>query len=440
MAARSLEQLSSIVSRNAAVLSQKLEARNISSPTIQDVNAPDLSEIDSVAATELVNAARELQAIVQGREEQLNLLGFSAFDSVSVGILLEFNIPSLVPLEGAISLHDLSAKTGLSEDKLTRIVRYAIINFILREPEPGAIAHTALSAALARDPKFATYLRLCLVDLAPVNAALPAALRRWPASESVTECAVNAAFDTSEPFFAWLSRDATRQARFDQGMAGFAGAGRSSAVEIAAFPWGAALPAEAVVVDVGGGKGHFSKALARAFPKFRVTVQDRKEVVEAVLRDDDDGGETGSIDGVRFQAHSFFDPQPLHGADVYFLRQVIHDWPDREAAGILRALTPALKPGARVLVSEYGVPSPGEMQTSSSASAGQQQQHGPGILEAKHIRQMDLQMMAVLNAKERSADEFAKLFALADERLKFKGAHRAPGDRKVCIFEAVWEP
>ncbi|KAI1346685.1 S-adenosyl-L-methionine-dependent methyltransferase [Xylaria sp. FL0043] len=456
MAARSLEQLSSIVSRNAAVLSQKLEVRNISSPTIQDVNAPDLSEVDSVAATELVNAARELQAIVQSREEQLNLLGFSAFDSVSVGILLEFNIPSLVPLEGAISLHDLSAKTGLSEDKLSRIVRYAITNFILREPEPGAIAHTALSAALARDPKFATYLRLCLVDLAPVNAALPAALRKWPTSDFVTECAVNAAFDTPEPFFAWLSRDATRQARFDQGMAGFAGTGRSSDVEIAAFPWGTALPTEAVVVDVGGGKGHFSKALARAFPKFKVTVQDRKEVVEAaVLREDDDGnsgGTTGSIDGVRFQAHSFFEPQPLHGADVYFLRQVIHDWPDREAAGILRALTPALKPGARVLVSEYGVPSPSELQisssstsTSTSASAEQQQQqqlngHGLGILEAKHIRQMDLQMMAVLNAKERSADEFAKLFALADERLKFKGAHRAPGDRKVCIFEAVWEP
>ncbi|KAI0424812.1 S-adenosyl-L-methionine-dependent methyltransferase [Xylaria sp. FL1042] len=436
MTARSLEQLSSIVSRTAAALSQKLEARDISSPTVQDVHAPDLSEIDVVAVTELVNAARELQALVQSPGEQLNLLAFANFDTITIGILLEFNIPSLVPLEGAISLRELAVKTGLSEDKLSRVVRYAMTNFVFCEPEADYIAHTALSAALARDDKFAAYLRLCLVDLAPVNAALPAALRRWPDSESVTECAVNAAFDTTEPFFTWLSRDPTRQARFDQGMAGFTGAGRSSDVDVAAYPWATALPSEAVVVDVGGGSGHMSKALARKFPSFKITVQDRKEVIEAALRDDNTESSLSlnhSLRNVTFQAHSFFDPQPLHGADVYFLRQVIHDWPDREAVSILRALTPALKPGARVLVSEYVVPLP-------TSTELQQQPHGHGSLETKHIRQMDLQMMAVLNARERTADEFAKLFELADDRLRFKSVHRVPEDRKVCIFEAVWEP
>ncbi|KAI0535311.1 S-adenosyl-L-methionine-dependent methyltransferase [Xylaria digitata] len=425
MTSRSLEQLSSVISRNAAALSRKLEARNIASPTVRDIYAPNLSEIDSAAATELANAARELQALVQSPSQQLNLLAFAYYDVVSVGILLEFNIPELVPLEGAISLSSLAEKVGLLEDKLARIVRYAITNFVFSEPEPNYIAHTPLSAALMRDPQFATYLRLSLVDLAPIAVALPQALRKWPMTESVTECAVNAAFDTNDSFFEWLSRDTARQARFDQGMAGFSrgdgtAAGRSSNVDIAVYPWGTTLPPDAVVVDVGGGSGHVSKALAGAFPSFKITVQDRPEVIEAI--------DTPSLSNVSYEIHNFRDPQPILGADVYFLRQVIHDWPDKEAVEILRALIPALKPGSRVLVSEYVVPDQTEL-----SRPGQ-------LLEAKMIREMDLQMMAILNAKERTRDEFASLFAAADPRLRFNAAYQVPEDRKVCILEAIWDP
>lgn len=51
-----------------------------------------------------------------------------------------------------------------------------------------------------------------------------------------------------------------------------------------------------------------------------------------------------------YQAHDFFDEQPVVGADVYFLRHVMHNHPN------VRALLPALREGGRVLVSEYIVP------------------------------------------------------------------------------------
>ncbi|KAI0402485.1 S-adenosyl-L-methionine-dependent methyltransferase [Xylaria palmicola] len=431
MVARSLEQLSGIIAQNTTALSRKLADLKLSSPTVQDIYALNLSEVDKEAANELANAARELEALVQSPSQQLNLLAFGYYDPISVGVLLEFNIPELVPLEGAISLSELAVKVGLLEDKLARIVRYAMTNFVFCEPEPNYIAHTALSAALARDTQFATYLRLNLLDLAPIAVALPAALRRWPRTEAITECAVNAAFDTADPFFSWLSRDAARQARFDQGMAGLSGvdgeaAGRSGSVDVAAYPWGTALPRDALVVDVGGGRGHVSRALARAFPSFRLVVQDRPEVIEAVARRAEGEPRPGNV---TYQAHSFWEPQPVAGADAYLVRQVIHDWPRAEAAAILRALVPALKPGARVLVSEFAVPPPGEL----GAAPGR-------VLEAKTIRAMDLQMMAALNAKERTRDELVALFAAADPRLRFRAAYQAPEDRKVCIFEAVWEP
>ncbi|KAI1295724.1 S-adenosyl-L-methionine-dependent methyltransferase [Xylaria venustula] len=445
MTARSLEKLGEVVSRSATTLSRLLEARNISSPTIRDVDVPDLKDIDGVAVTELVDAARELQALVQSPAQQLNLLAFANFDTVSIGILLEFNIPSLVPLTGSIPLSSLATKSGLSEDKLARIIRYAITNFVFREPQPNIIAHTALSAALARDPGFATYLRLCFVDLAQINVALPSALQRWPDSDSVTQCAVNAAFETDQSFFAWLSADPARRERFDGGMAGFSGgngdsiaAGRSSKADLAAFPWGDVLPPDAVVVDVGGGSGHVAKALAGMFPSFEVIVQDRAEVVEAATHEDDNISSSNLSLGpknVTFQAHSFFNPQPLHGADAYFLRQVLHDWPDAEVLRILRALLSALKPGSRILVSEYVVPSPAEL--SQARDDGDSEVR---MLEAKRVRQMDLQMMAVLNAKERTKEELVRLLELADPRLRVCAVHEAPSDRQVCVFEAKWEP
>jgi hypothetical protein len=51
---------------------------------------------------------------------------------------------------------------------------------------------------------------------------------------------------------------------------------------------------------------------------------------------------------------------------------------------------------------------------------------------------MDLVMLTLLNAQERSADEFATLFAKADPRYKFIGVTRPKGCR-MSIVEAVWE-
>ena len=54
----------------------------------------------------------------------------------------------------------------------------------------------------------------------------------------------------------------------------------------------------------------------------------------------------------------FFTDQPV-SADVYYMRSILHNWSDKYSVQILRHLTPALKPGARVLVHELVLPEPG---------------------------------------------------------------------------------
>jgi hypothetical protein len=46
---------------------------------------------------------------------------------------------------------------------------------------------------------------------------------------------------------------------------------------------------------------------------------------------------------------SFFDPLPA-GADLYLLRGVLNDWPDREALAILRRCSEAARPAGRVVI------------------------------------------------------------------------------------------
>ena len=57
----------------------------------------------------------------------------------------------------------------------------------------------------------------------------------------------------------------------------------------------------------------------------------------------------GVSDRVTAAGQSFFDPLPP-GGDVYLLRGVLNDWPDREAEAILRRVAEAARPSGRVVV------------------------------------------------------------------------------------------
>jgi len=52
---------------------------------------------------------------------------------------------------------------------------------------------------------------------------------------------------------------------------------------------------------------------------------------------------------------------------------------------------------------------------------------------------MDLTMLALLNAKERSDEDWIDLLAQADPRYKYLG-HVQPHGSRMSIMEAVWDP
>lgn len=111
------------------------------------------------------------------------------------------------------------------------------------------------------------------------------------------------------------------------------------------------------VVDVGGSQGKLAVALAARFPALELVVQDMEKVVGGVH---EAAVPPELRSRVRFMAHDFFTPQAVH-AGVYLLRTILHNWGDKYCIRILRALIPALKPGARVLVNDMCLPEPGSI-------------------------------------------------------------------------------
>jgi hypothetical protein len=128
--------------------------------------------------------------------------------------------------------------------------------------------------------------------------------------------------------------------------------GLENSYVINGFDW--ASLGEATIVDIGGSHGLVSIDIAKAFPNLRFVVQDLPKVIQdakAELPEE-------LSDRVTYMAHDFFTEQPVKDADIYYFRWILHDWSDKYCLKILKALIPALKSGARLLLSERCLEAP----------------------------------------------------------------------------------
>jgi hypothetical protein len=104
-------------------------------------------------------------------------------------------------------------------------------------------------------------------------------------------------------------------------------------------------------VDIGGGTGVLLKRLLSRYPEMRGTVADRAEICEPA------GAELAASgsdlkDRLDFQVADMFGELPA-GADIYLIKNVLHDWKPESVRRILQVIrTAATTPGARLLVIE----------------------------------------------------------------------------------------
>ncbi|KAI0910896.1 S-adenosyl-L-methionine-dependent methyltransferase [Ustulina deusta] len=111
-----------------------------------------------------------------------------------------------------------------------------------------------------------------------------------------------------------------------------------------------------VFVDIGGALGHQCIALRQKHPGLvgRVILQDREEVIQQVRTRPIPG-----FEGIETQPYDFFTPQPVKGARAYYLRNILHDWPDHKCVEILKNVKSAMTKDSRILIDEMVLPERG---------------------------------------------------------------------------------
>ncbi|TFY82569.1 hypothetical protein EWM64_g1435 [Hericium alpestre] len=106
--------------------------------------------------------------------------------------------------------------------------------------------------------------------------------------------------------------------------------------------------------DVGGGYGHIFLQMCKMSPHFQFILQDMPNVLkQAKLYWEENNPTALKENRISFVPINFLEQSPESGADFYYLRHVIHDWPDHDAVTILENVRKAMKPTSRVLVREY---------------------------------------------------------------------------------------
>jgi 2,7-dihydroxy-5-methyl-1-naphthoate 7-O-methyltransferase len=100
------------------------------------------------------------------------------------------------------------------------------------------------------------------------------------------------------------------------------------------------------VVDVGGGTGALLAEILRNHPTAQGTLVDLPRTVARSREIFENAGVTNRVTTV---GQSFFEPLP-RGADLYVLKSILNDWPDPEAASILKCCAEALNTGGRIVI------------------------------------------------------------------------------------------
>ncbi|KAG7441668.1 S-adenosyl-L-methionine-dependent methyltransferase [Guyanagaster necrorhizus] len=206
---------------------------------------------------------------------------------------------------------------------------------------------------------------------------------------------------------------AAKGIRFGKGMKGWGDFLETSAV-VNAFPW-SDLRDGAIVCDMGGGIGIVSMQLVDAYPNLRIVLQDVPAQIEVAKNEVWPKFCPMAIgEGrVEFKAMDFFAELPVKGCDVYFLKNILHDWPDKECKMILRNLVNAMSANSRLLINDYIIQhvnrdgnTPGSVSDLKLAPEPLLPNYGAGGMTQYN---MDLAVMCLFNSQERTLEHFIEL-------------------------------
>ena len=278
-----------------------------------------------------------------------------------------------------VAIDELAGRTGTNAAALQRLLRFLSAYGVFEERAPERFGNSALSLVLRDD-----HPNSVRANLRRIGAF-------WWSAVGALEHSVRTgkpafAHVHGVPFFQYLNANPDVQQRFDEAMARISDA--DDAAIAAAFDFKRCRR----IVDVGGGRGGLLVQILQRAPDTVGVLFEQPQVVEHAMRLRD----AGLAARAELVSGDFFESVP-EGGDCYVIKGVLHDFDDEQCVRILSNCRRAMRADGCVVIVNQDLPSP--------------------TLGPHPNLTMDLQMMALLGGRERSAAEWSALFRRSGLRL-----------------------
>ncbi|KAI6026550.1 S-adenosyl-L-methionine-dependent methyltransferase [Pisolithus microcarpus] len=439
-----LEALLEIINSSARLAIAEYKNHGNSVPTIHSTEFHPLDfATDTVALKKVIRplegACQQLCASLA--PPQHTVINFAqCYDWACTGAAIRKGIAdALEKYPSGLHVRELSQIVGLEKAKLARILRVLASKGCFSEVDTDTFANNRLSLIMKSSNDCSCLTGIHAQDVSQGAGALYETLTDPEYATSYEPDKAPMIYVLKQKglkgsFFDWMKADAKRREDYHRAMIALGPVmGSLSILHRKSwefhFKYGIFPPSSqitlgmkfATVCDVGASIGSVSIPLSKAHPHLRITDQDLPEVLEAA-RDvwQREAPEALQEQRVEFVTLNFFEEAPVAGKDVYYLRNIIHDWPDTEAAVILRNISKAMGSHSR--------PSHSTDYVITGANRRPDEEHleidiAPepmlpnfGAGNSRKYQQ-DLNMWILHNAKERSVDDQIALASAAGLRL-----------------------
>jgi hypothetical protein len=327
--------------------------------------------------------------------QQLHARITSQWVSQVIGTVARLGIPDLLA-GGARDSDSLAAELGVHPGALFRLMRGGITAGLFEPVSERTFALTPVGEGLRTDVPGS--LREMAIALTDTSHWLPWGML----TEAIRTGRSTARAALGSDIWEHFARHPEEAKHFALAMGNLSGLVASELTRLIDFT------PHARVADIGGSHGDLLVQVLRAAPSCRGILFDLPHVVEGAKAALEAQGLASRVDVV---AGSFFEPG-VPASEAYLLKHILHDWDDDASVALLRQLHAAAPPGARLFVVEMVIPDDPKPDPS-------------------HL--MDLNMLVLVDGRERTGDAFRSLLAAAH----WKVEHIRPMRSGASIIEAV---
>ena len=254
-----------------------------------------------------------------------------------IRVAAEFNIATILR-DQPRTISELAALTGSNPEYLYRIMRGLIGNGIFKLRKDGRYVNSSMSKALIDGKDSLRYMimqHLGSFNWGTFNELIHAVRT---GDDAVTKVQGKGIYD-------YLSEHPDESELFTRSMSNL------SELSIAPILSAYDFSKFGILADIGGGEGLLLSAILHKYPRLKGILFDRKE---SITRAESIFIKFGVKDKIKTIQGDFFESAP-GGADVYLLKNILHNWNDRDCVRILNNIMKVLPGEGKILIIEMVV-------------------------------------------------------------------------------------